>query len=261
MIYFNGCSFTYGFELPDKHNTRFSKLISDNFGEQEWNSSKPGASNERIWRVTMSDILLEKPKAVVLMWSGMNRHEYLVHVRNKWLWKNGTWKPGYGFDMKTRRCTPDSNMSKNVDVPEKQYMYMNGYMKELRNAVWNYRYTIGYMLSIKYMCKAMDIPLFNYTFSRTQYVENLDTLDWVLWDSTSGEEALADLSSDEVLEELPFLTEPGFYDYCALHNLKIGPRDHPLEEAHEWMADKIIKDMKKDAAFKKIIKKTKNRLF
>ena len=241
----------YGFELKNANKDRFSSLICNELQQDEWNTSKPGASNDRIWRTTMSDLTLvkQKPKAVVIMWSGINRSEFVVHVRNKWLWKNGTWK-SYKLDKNTMCASKDSHMSGNIDVNDTRYNIMNNYMKS-KPSIHSLRYTIASMLSIKALCKSLNIPLLNYTFSRTQYVDNLDTLDWLMYDSTNGDEPTPDISKREVLQELPFIEEPGFYDYCKLNNLPIGKKDHPLEGAHIWMANKIIKDLKKHGIHRK----------
>lgn len=251
MIYFNGCSFTYGYELKDIYGSRFSKLVSNNFKEEEWNNAKVGSSNARIWRTTMTDVILKKPKLVVLMWSGPNREEYFHYARGKWGWKNATWRK-YGVNSSNYQAMDDCGVSKSVDQSKLHYDSMNNYMKHVRNVPWNLRYTLQYMLSVKYFLKAMDVPYLFYTFSSTQYVKFLDLLDWETWDCTSADSISIELSKDQILKELPFIAEPGFYDYCKLNNLKIGKKDHPLEEAHEWMAEKIIKDIKKNGLDERI---------
>lgn len=243
MIYFNGCSFTYGYELK-KLEDRFSTVLCNKLGVEEWNVGKIGSSNARIWRTTMTDIMLQKPKLVILMWSGPNREEYLHFARGKWGWKNATWKQ-YAVDSENMKVLPTCNVSRNVDQSEADYHYLNGYMKVLRNTLWNMRYTIHYMLSIKYFLKTMNIPHLDYTFSSTQYLRGLEMLDTETWDCTSIDAVSIEMSRSQVLKELPFIANPGFYDLCKLNNLPIGEKDHPLEEAHAWMAEKIIKDIKK----------------
>ena len=49
-IYFDGCSWTWGAELKDPYQSRYSKIISDKLGAEEYNISKCGASNNRITR-------------------------------------------------------------------------------------------------------------------------------------------------------------------------------------------------------------------
>ena len=54
-IYFDGCSWTWGAELEDPYQSRFSKIISDKLGAEEYNISKRGASNHRIVRQLLVD--------------------------------------------------------------------------------------------------------------------------------------------------------------------------------------------------------------
>ena len=39
-IYFDGCSWTWGAELKDPYQSRYSKIISDKLGAEEYNISK-----------------------------------------------------------------------------------------------------------------------------------------------------------------------------------------------------------------------------
>jgi|TARA_Y100000033_G_scaffold46324_1_gene50670 hypothetical protein len=51
-IFFNGCSWTYGKELEDRENSRFSSLLGKTFDAEVVNVSKPGSSNHRLLRST-----------------------------------------------------------------------------------------------------------------------------------------------------------------------------------------------------------------
>ena len=54
-IYFDGCSWTWGAELEYPYQSRYSKIISDKLGAEEYNISKCGASNNRITRQLLVD--------------------------------------------------------------------------------------------------------------------------------------------------------------------------------------------------------------
>ena len=54
-IYFDGGSWTWGAELEDPYNSRYSKIVSDKLGAEEYNISKKGASNFRIVRQLLVD--------------------------------------------------------------------------------------------------------------------------------------------------------------------------------------------------------------
>ena len=49
-IYFDGCSRTWGGELENREQERFSSLICKKLDAEEYNISRGGASNERIVR-------------------------------------------------------------------------------------------------------------------------------------------------------------------------------------------------------------------
>jgi len=49
-IYFDGCSWTKGAELKNKRQTRFSKLISNYYGAEEYNLGVIGGCNRRLAR-------------------------------------------------------------------------------------------------------------------------------------------------------------------------------------------------------------------
>ena len=52
-ILFVGCSITWGDELKDRLNTRYSKLICDALGANETNIAECGMSNDWIARRTL----------------------------------------------------------------------------------------------------------------------------------------------------------------------------------------------------------------
>ena len=54
-IYFDGCSWTWGAELKDPFQSRYSKIICDELKAEEYNISKKGASNNRITRQLLVD--------------------------------------------------------------------------------------------------------------------------------------------------------------------------------------------------------------
>jgi|694.fasta_scaffold58678_4 hypothetical protein len=57
-IYFDGCSWTYGTELENKEQERFSRLLCNDLSAEETNLACPGGSNQRIIRnlITETDI-------------------------------------------------------------------------------------------------------------------------------------------------------------------------------------------------------------
>ena len=257
MIYFNGCSFVNGFELKDKYRTRFSAIVAKELGQKEDNDAKVGGSNDRIWRTTMNHCLTNKYDLVVIMWTGINRLEYLETTENT---SGNKYKPTSQLQNPRWRCTnwedyalshrtleidrETTNLFHHPDLSDHHYYYLNGYMKEIRNIKHNLKYTIQYMLSTKYFLEQLDIPYLFYTFSSGQYKPFLYLLDEDYLEATNNYWDSVELSKKQIVKELPCLEEDGFYDITTKHKLPLGKKDHPLEEAHSLMAAKILQDIK-----------------
>lgn len=87
MILFNGCSFTWGDELPGhEHNPpthnhlTFAHKLSDMFGESYSNLASCGGGNDKIFRDTVrflhdANARNELPTKVVILWSAWQRME------------------------------------------------------------------------------------------------------------------------------------------------------------------------------------------
>jgi len=80
-ILFHGCSITWGDELEDRENERYSKLICNNFGIDENNIALCGNSNDRIVREAIEYLEKEKVDIVVL--------QFTVHSRMEWFDRQG----------------------------------------------------------------------------------------------------------------------------------------------------------------------------
>ena len=63
-ILFHGCSITWGDELEDRENERYSKLVSDKFDTKENNIALCGNSNDRIVRETIEYLKTSKVDVV-----------------------------------------------------------------------------------------------------------------------------------------------------------------------------------------------------
>ena len=257
MIYFNGCSFTNGFELEKKFTDRFSSLVCQHFNTQEDNDAKVGGSNDRIWRSTMNHCLTNEYDLVIIMWTGINRLEYLQvgenSSGNKYLpnrktkrprWRATNWKNHVLAHRSLEIDKLKTNLYKHQDSTDNHFHYLNGYMKEVRNIRHNLKYSISYMLSTKYFLEAEGIPYLFYTFSSGQYKPFLYLLDEDYYEAANNYWDSVELSKKQIVQELPFLDEDGFYDLVTKAKLPIGELDHPLEEGHEHMAKRIIEDIK-----------------
>ena len=276
MIYFNGCSFTNGYELNRKMESRFSSLVTQEFNQIEYNHAKVGGSNDRIWRTTLNGCIKYTPKLAIIMWSGVNRQEYLAEggFFTKDLviagepgydikgnrpdfreaaprWRQSNWKD-FKMSNHTLKIGEASNLGKDPDQTIEHYDTLNAYAKYIRTVRWNLKSTIAYMLSTKYFLEARNIPYLFYLFSAGQYKPFLYLLDEFYLEAANNVWASLELSKKQILKDLPVLKTDGFYDIVKKAKLPIGKKDHPLEEGHRLMADIIIKDIKKYEYDKKL---------
>jgi hypothetical protein len=94
LIYCNGDSWSWGSELGDesesyRNTNNFAGLLAKKFNVPLTNVSMPGASNDRIFRTTVTDILKlkeqNKKPLVVIAWTEIHRFELFNIKENKWV--------------------------------------------------------------------------------------------------------------------------------------------------------------------------------
>ena len=82
---FSGCSITWGDELHDRLNERFSTLVSNHYGCQHLNIGQCGVSNDFIVRNTIKYLQSNKPDIVVMQYTVHSRLEYFINqTTEKW---------------------------------------------------------------------------------------------------------------------------------------------------------------------------------
>jgi len=77
MILFDGCSWTYGCELENIEEERWSTLVSNHFNTEHVNLSRWGKSNDGILRTTMHHCENHKVDLAVIQFTKNNRREIL----------------------------------------------------------------------------------------------------------------------------------------------------------------------------------------
>ena len=75
-ITFSGCSITWGDELNDRLNERYSKLVADHYNTKGYNMSECGISNDAIVRRTIEYLQGTRPDLVVLQFTVTQRIEF-----------------------------------------------------------------------------------------------------------------------------------------------------------------------------------------
>ena len=241
MIYWNGCSFVKGYELIEKK-SNFVNKVSAHFDQSWVNDAKVGGSNDRIYRTTIEYCLKNKPDLVIIMWSGINRQEYLVREKN--IYRQMNWVR-WLYDKKTGITDiVRSRLNHHEGDTEQEFSALNGWAK-YKNVKYNLKTTLNYMIGLKYFLIAKNIPYLYYNFSDGQYKPFLHFLDEDYFEGANHLwEPITQIRKEDYLKELPHLTEKiGMYDFTKQKGLRIGPRDHPLEEAHQAYGDYIIKDI------------------
>ena len=106
-FYFDGDSFTYGGWLDKIFNVdptkyRWSKLVCDHFGAEEINTSKTGASNDRILRQFFAeDRNFEQYDCIFIQLTCSFRYEWWSNERNKWI------RSGFPINLRNLRHPGD----------------------------------------------------------------------------------------------------------------------------------------------------------
>ena len=228
-------------EPPQKTNSYIADM-------EKWMGEQPRAKEHTYTQEFNKNREYEKvgtPNLVVCMWSGINRLETLrkSKVTDDWSWTIGTWAQHY-LDPKTLKAAKGSRpyIDSHHEFEDKKAIEV--YMSNVRNALYSLRLTIGSMLAVKYLLEAKGIHQLHYLFSHGQYRPLLPALDWETYEQNNFWWDSLDLNRKQLVEELPVLESEGFYDMCLRKGFRIGPKDHPLEDAHGHMANRIIKDIK-----------------
>jgi len=248
MIYWNGCSFVQGAE--NEFHEQFPTLVGKHFHTDWWRNSKVGGSNDRIWRTTMDDMIRKPAKLVIIVWSGINRFEYLTKQN---VWRSAVWI-NHAFNKMTLEMHPKSEIHFHPDMTLDQWKAIQGMGTKVRSMRSNLIETLNYMMSIKYFLEAKGIPYLFYNMSdgqiswvRKKLNEQRKEGANIVWD-------VEHMKEKDYYAELPFLEEEAFYDMCKKAKVPFGPKDHPLKEGNKLMADRIIKDIYK-YGYDKIITK------
>jgi len=85
---FSGCSITWGDELRNRYQERYSTLVSKHYDSRHFNLSQCGISNDSIVRSTINNIQHTNPDIVVI--------QFTVHPRIEYFTENDTienWTP------------------------------------------------------------------------------------------------------------------------------------------------------------------------
>ena len=239
MIYWNGCSFVRGMEIRNRPRDIFANIVSEEFRQPWWDNAKVGGSNDRIWRTTMDDMIRKPAKLAIIVWSGINRFEYLDDHN---AWRSAVWVK-YRFDKKSLKVSEQSETHFHPRMTLKQWQAIQGWATQVRTMRYNLIKSLNHMISIKYFLESKNIPYLFYNLSDGQIQPTLKILDEQRMEGANNLWEVGHMKLNDYLNELPHMNEEAFYDMCKRKKVPFGPKDHPLEEGHRLMAERIIGDI------------------
>ena len=147
MILFNGCSWTYGDELDDPILEGYPHLLADKLNLPFKNLGRNGRSNDSIFHSTMSYLLEEHPKLVIVQWTHPPRFGFLEGDE----WSDHIPKSFVSHIFSYAVKDEDGN---------KDYKVCN-IEDDLVNSSYLRMYT--YMISLEHYCRLNKIPYIAYS--------------------------------------------------------------------------------------------------
>lgn len=219
IVYANGDSWSWGSELGDesqhyRDNHSYPGLIAKHLGLDLVNRSKPGGSNQRLFRTTIHDVsklLLENKKPLVLLtWTEVHRFEL--------------------FDISSKEWISFSNPSSTTN-------------ELLTNEIWG-KYSSDASNLILLITKFIAIDSF-FRYNKIPYImvtscgltpESFGK-NWV----TSGVPSEEFLMYKTLTEKINYIGQFTLSSYLRTFNrVEYGKNYHPLELGHQIMADFLM---------------------
>ena len=201
-IGFAGCSFTYGSELKDPENTRWSKLICNQLNANEFNFAKAGSSNEEIFKNTFEQSTNQKFDFFVVQITSYIRFSLVLN--KKIISISPTQKP-FGLEHN------EYNLIAKLAFSNYQ---------ETDNNVWH-ELTRWKLLCLHHYLNNINM---NHMFVFMSDMERLKIMN----------DTLTPNSFKELCCNISLL------EYTSHCGLPVGPNRHPLEKGHEGIANDII---------------------
>lgn len=157
IIYFNGCSYTYGIGINADESAlpaiRFSWTVSNRLGLRDHNSAKPGSCNMRIFRDSLLEIPSINPKCAVIVWSDPLRTEFDTADSKEF-------RQAVKYKWGLMQVRPAS-----VNLLDRRVKRaMDEYYTVLETESRSLLYTMTYMIVIKNMSESLGIPIIQLPF-------------------------------------------------------------------------------------------------
>lgn len=240
MIYLNGCSFVKGSELPLPRQ-HFGRQVANHFGKEFKNRAKVGGSNDRIARTTLTGVEMYEPELVIIMWTFINRFEYMRGTT----WQGLQWHPQHPhrYDLNTKKVLESSKVTRHPNDDDSDWLVKNGWAHRFTNAYSDLIKSLHDMLMTKHYLESKGVPYLFYTASSGNIKPFMYLCDAEFYEGANNVWTTEQLPASFYYRELPFLKEKGFLEMCKSNGLPIGVKNHPLQEGHDLFAEKVIKDI------------------
>ena len=158
-IVFAGCSFTWGWELENPEEERFSRLVCNKLEAEEINVSRSGYSNDLLLHKFLKySTTCGKPDIAVIQWTTLNRWQMWDDSQDDWetLNVNNKYKLQWNAVRYYRHVYTDQhgieNYWKNVYLAE-QYCKDNN-IKLIMMNMNDKKPTVDYMSPYQCLCKS-----------------------------------------------------------------------------------------------------------
>ena len=203
-IYIDGDSWTHGAELENKKEERYSKIICDKLGAEEYNIAKSGGSNDRIVRNLLVENNIEDYDLAIIQLTFPIRTEFFSDKEREW--KRVNPKQMYNdwvyIMEKNIKWFFSIQESLGRSFPERKENFWKGYFTEVANETFFHTKEKIQYITIKNHCEVKKVPLVLCTMNT-----------WT---------------------KLPFDVQ---FDFKELTKLKYG---HPDKKGHHLIANMIL---------------------
>jgi hypothetical protein len=231
----NGCSFSYGDELQNPEEERYSTHLGKLLDIDVINKAWPGSSNERIWRTTKEQLFEDRNiTKCLILWSDVARVEN-IHLDSHLI--SHEWdmpRPDPFFQFSPARLGSDPWRALKTEYED---YYSNVYTNETGISK-----TFFYMYDIVMTCKLLNIDYYQgwfhqgnkYTISKTFNNRNLGLKTGLEFVETYVNDLKKKLTGNQ---SIGFDSRSlSFNEFTEKNNLDKMPLGHPGPKAHEEYA-------------------------
>jgi len=211
MILFDGCSWTYGSELKNRYEERWSTLVSDSLHTDHVNLALWGKCNDGILRTTIHHCENHKVDLAVIQFTKDNRRE-ILNGDSYYRVKHGK------SDTLKQKASVD------------YYKYLNTHEDNVANYYKN-------KFLLEHYFKVNNIP---YLFVRITRKTNFDSVKPSSWQMMSDSSPVPSL-----YDVLGGWNIPPYYNYDSLQKGKQKTGTHPNAKGHSRIADFLISEISK----------------